>query len=363
MIEAAPLSHLHQSKFESHLSWLHISDMHITADFADNTSDTAADLERFLEDLPSCLEEAEIAPDAVFFTGDVAQSGAAEEYESAETFFVELQERLPHQSRFAPLIIVPGNHDVTWDAIDPKTELKLRRELSNTNNADAICDAADAYIRERHRNYEDFLISGKSAIRVPGDGERFFAHKFFAPVRGVEVGVAAFDSALLSTRKDLVGKATASAVGDLDLQFLRLGRRQLRSVAAPLKDCTIRIALMHHEPLSEWYADPDRELQRQELTKYDFVLRGHQHETRARVAPKIAGSDDFIELAPGALHTQPHWFQGFMAVELDLKSHLMRVTVWSVTGHARRWMRDREFGEDGRTLRALPDKVIRRLRD
>jgi hypothetical protein len=107
----------------------------------------------------------------------------------------------------------------------------------------------------------------------------------------------------------------------------------------------------------EWFAEADRAAQRQELSHYDFILRGHQHETCARVGAKCAGSDDFVELAPGALRTKPHWYQGFMTTELDLRAGLMRLRAWTVSGHGRRWLPDLEFGNAGVEIRPLPDHL------
>ena len=78
--------------FHSDFSWLHLSDLHITADYGDARSDTAADLGRFLDDLPECLDQMHVEPDVIFFTGDVAQSGAEEEYEVAKEFFDHVQD-------------------------------------------------------------------------------------------------------------------------------------------------------------------------------------------------------------------------------------------------------------------------------
>ena len=186
----------------------------------------------------------------------------------------------------------------------------------------------------------------------------------FGLSRNIRVGVAGLNSSWLSTRKDLYknyDKLQVESLADLDLQHLWIGAKQLRAAAISphMENATIRIALMHHEPLSEWYADPDRFTQRQELSRYDFVLRGHQHETQARIGAKVAGRDDFVELAPGALRTKPHWYQGFMTTELDLRAGWMRLRAWSVSGRARRWIPDPEFGNGGVELRLLSDHLRR----
>jgi predicted phosphodiesterase len=364
LLEAPSFLSSPRARFHPDLAWLHLSDLHITADYGDVRSDTNADLSRLLEDLPKRLAESDIVPDAVFFTGDVAQSGEEEEYDAALSFFVDLQQSLPPASRRAPMLIVPGNHDVAWAAIDPTRELALRRELKASEDIVRVVRQHAPYIEERQRQYREFIDKSQGTIETPALDGLAFTYAFPAPARGVQVGVAGLNSAWLSTRKDLFARAGAVAedVGDLDLQHLHLGSEQLRTAAAGIKGLTVKIALMHHEPLSEWYAEADRQVQRQELTRYDFVLRGHQHEPRLRVGAKVAGDDDFLELAAGALRTQPHWYQGFMTAELDLAAGLLRVTAWTVTGHGRRWVRDPEFGNGGCEIRALPNRLRERVR-
>jgi predicted phosphodiesterase len=360
-IGAAELLRLDSVPFNADLCWLHLSDLHITSDYRNPRSDVHADLNRFLEDLPKRLGDLDLAPDVTFFTGDVVQSGTEEEYEVAEEFFATLQQVLPASSRFAPVLIVPGNHDVTWSAIDVKREIELREELKSSSDPMGVLQTHAGYIGDRQRNYRKFIEKLNGTLDIPPLDGLSFTYSFSAPSRGVHVGVAGFNSSWLSTRKDLHTKARKNykSLPDLDLQNLRLGSDQLRDVTTSthFSKSNIRIALMHHEPLSEWYAESDKLIQRQELSRYDFVLRGHQHETCARVGAKIAGSDDFIELAPGALRTQPHWYQGFMTTELDFRRGMIRLRTWSVSGHVRRWLPDAEFGNGGMEFRPLPERL------
>jgi predicted MPP superfamily phosphohydrolase len=349
-------------KFDADLSWLHISDLHLTNDYGDKLSDTSTDVSRLLEDLPNRLHDIKLAPDAVFFTGDVVQSGSVDEYEAAEAFFADLQQALPEPSRLAPIFIVPGNHDVTWSAIEPDRELELRSRLKSHASAMKALEEQADYIAERQKNFRTFMDKLVGTLPIPPLDGFSFTGSFTTPNRTIRVGVAGFNSSWLSTRKDLYTNISiphSSSLADLDLQFLRLGSKQLRiaAISPHLKKANIRIALMHHEPLSEWFAEADREAQRQELSHYDFVLRGHQHETCARVGAKFAGSDDFVELAPGALRTKPHWYQGFMTTELDLRAGLMRLRAWTVSGHGRRWLPDPEFGNAGVEIRPLPNNL------
>ncbi|MDQ1743386.1 MAG: hypothetical protein QOE23_1725 [Pseudonocardiales bacterium] len=347
--------------FKADLCWLHISDLHIKADYDDPKSDTNADLQRFLADLPTCLDDASVKPDVVFFTGDVAQSGSAEEYDHALSFFAKLKQALPEDSRNAPLLTVPGNHDVTWTEIDHEQEIRLRRMLRQAKDLGSVLREHGEYIIKRQREFRRFLEKRQGPSQVDSSDGVSYTKSFSAPARGIRVGVAGLNSSWLSTRKDLLqGRGDASdLVPDLDLQYLRLGSEQLRVANRSLdqQGVNIRIALMHHEPLSQWYSEFDRATQRQELTDYHFILRGHQHETQARIGSKVLGQEDFSELAPGAVHTQPHWYQGFMTTELDLSKHLIKLRAWTVGNQTRRWVPDPEFGTRGVDMRLLTKRL------
>lgn len=359
-------------EFEADLSWLHISDLHLKEEYTDSVSDTSVDLKRFLENLPGCLEDAGITPSVVFFTGDVARSGSSDQYTAAELFFAQLKDSLPEESKEVPFFIIPGNHDVDWNAIEVDAETAMRMELSpeegeefSTEKFAEVITAHDAYISERRANYVAF------AKRFHGGNCDWWAFDSFSSCftdasGRLKVGVAGFNSAWLSTRRDLLKKkhGTDERVhGSLDLESLALGPKQIREIKGSLNafEVDIRIALVHHEPRSVWYRSYDSEVQRREFTDFDFVLRGHQHEPEARQAMMIAGKHGYVELAPGALRTRPERFQGFMAVELDFAAQFMRLTAWKPSSVSGKWVPDSDFGKGGVDFRPLPTPLLARL--
>lgn len=206
------------------LSWLHLSDLHMTADYTDSKSNTNADLTRFLDDLPQCLQEAKITPDAIFFTGDVAQSGYQEEYDAAVHFFNEVKNRVSKGLPTAPFIAIPGNHDVSWSNIDSKEEKKMRARLAKHGvDANEVVKEFAAHILKRHENFVAFSKKFNDPACKPFDGYAFA--QFFEPSTAqINVGVAGLNSAWLSTKKDLYKQP---GLPDFDLQNLLLGRAQL----------------------------------------------------------------------------------------------------------------------------------------
>ena len=65
------------------VTWLHISDLHISV--ADNY-DRHVVLKALLRSFDLLLDRA-ISPDLIFVTGDIAFSGRSEEYDAATKFF------------------------------------------------------------------------------------------------------------------------------------------------------------------------------------------------------------------------------------------------------------------------------------
>ncbi|MFI2842325.1 metallophosphoesterase family protein [Mycolicibacterium sp. PDY-3] len=352
------------------VSWLHLSDLHIDEDFDKSTSDTRADLERFLNDFPEQLEKAGIVPDMVFFTGDIAANGRAKQYKIADRFFQAVRDRLPPApmkmsasapKQPVPFFIVPGNHDVDWDAIDPRIENEMRTRLAEGVEYKDLPKDIRAHTEKRHKNYTRFAkANNESEVKWHGHA---YSKCFQAGRRNISFGVAGFNSAWHSTRKMLLEETVGMpfSAPNLDLQHLSLGGEQIRSAKAEIANSLVRVALFHHPPESEWFRDSDRALQREELNFFDFVLRGHQHEPKASQSVRVAGNDDYIELAPAALRTRPKNFQGFMSVQLDFTQKLMRIRSWTVTNRARRWVPDQEFGDGGIETYKIPETLLNRI--
>jgi 3',5'-cyclic AMP phosphodiesterase CpdA len=356
--------------FEPDLSWLHISDLHIKEEYTDPASDTSADLNRFLDNLPVCLEDAGITPDAIFFTGDVAKSGSPDQYKVAESFFRRLKDSLPEASKKAPFLVIPGNHDVNWNDIDFDSEKEMRKELSPEEGKDfstadfaKVITARSSYISKRRANYVAFAkkFNGKACDWFDVDA---FSRSFTAGPGRLKVGVGGFNSAWLSTRRDLLEGVDERLHPSLDLESLALGPRQIREVKNALDDSKVdvRVALVHHSPTSVWYRGYDNEVQLKDFTNFDFVLRGHQHEPEAQQRRMVAGKHGYVELAPGALRTRPERFQGFMAAELDFSAQFMRLTAWKPSSAAGAWVLDPDFGKGGVDFRLLPTSLLNRLK-
>jgi len=89
------------------LTWMHLSDLHIGGE--DWQRDDV--LKSLVRDLPGLLEKADLRPDLLFVTGDVAARGKKEEYDRAYVVLEEIVKILGLERR-QQVFMVPGNHDV-----------------------------------------------------------------------------------------------------------------------------------------------------------------------------------------------------------------------------------------------------------
>ncbi len=92
---------------------LHLSDLHFGAEgvAADWKADAEVWAKSLLDDLKKLTDE---PVGAVVVSGDIADKAREAEYDAAETFFTKIGDKLgvPRES----FVIVPGNHDVDWEA-------------------------------------------------------------------------------------------------------------------------------------------------------------------------------------------------------------------------------------------------------
>jgi predicted MPP superfamily phosphohydrolase len=288
----------------SPIRWLHLSDFHFEAR---RRWDRRATLTALLDHAEK-LRERGLAPDFVFVTGDIAQSGQRKEYDQAVLFFTELGEKLGLEPR-ERFFFVPGNHDVDRSAIGPGD----RYILAGLNSQDAI---------------EEVLADRPTMALLGGRLESFYAftERLLGPARGwhaerpyrVDVReVHGVDVAVLQ-----LNSAWASGPDD-DKDGLLVGEAQLRDALEESADAFLRIVLVHH-PLGDL-----RDVDQQRLeTLYTgggvhFLLRGHLHRSRTEATQSPDGT--LVELAAGAVYVGGEYPKTHFLTEADLTAGEVRV--------------------------------------
>lgn len=122
----------------------HLSDIHFAVD--GNTI-----LEK-QEKLCNAILQDALKKEVIIFivSGDIAQSGQAEEYEIAYNFFTEIQEYLEKKKELRVLFFfVPGNHDCNFTDDQKNKDDNLRREKVVNERENLSEDELSYYILYR----------------------------------------------------------------------------------------------------------------------------------------------------------------------------------------------------------------------
>lgn len=351
-VEASPIRTSRKSlPRDESLSWLHISDFHIRIDDDAEEFSRSIVVNALLKSLPGLLEEAELVPDIVFFTGDVAFSGTAPEYEKAKLSLTALRGRLPKP---VPIVCIPGNHDVNQPAADVGFDAKLDTELTSMNavRAHLLNDGVHAAERaqgfSRLEKFYDFVADGSSEFGLPQfDGRYFFAVVEELGEPEMKVGIAGLNSAWRSGKRPDGGK-------------LVLGDHQLLKALEALEPAQIRIALVHHPPTStRWYREFDAQRQRDLFQRFDFVLFGHEHDAWSYSVRK--GNTGATHIAAGALFENERTIGSCNAVRLFRRSGMAEIFYWKYVERRDAWDRDVDRAHAGREEIGVDDSLKQRM--
>lgn len=257
-----PLDHLKKLRAGS-LTWLHISDVH----FRESESqqyDADIVIESLLEDIDTRIKSDKLSPDFIAFTGDLAFSGKASEYDLAREFFNQLL-RITALTRDR-LFIVPGNHDVDRN-VSKQVAIAVSKMLTDRQFTNAFLSSSDdrRFLFERFKGYKAFFNEYFKGHLAFDDDHYFYVHSFV--VKDLRIAIIGLNSAWLS------------ASDEDEILKLIIGERQTRAALKAAKGTSpnLTIALLHH-PL-EWIRKFDRSDSGERLrNNCDFILHGHLHE-------------------------------------------------------------------------------------
>ncbi|MFZ2112719.1 MAG: metallophosphoesterase [Solirubrobacteraceae bacterium] len=293
---------------------LHISDLHARVE---TPAGQHLLVEKLLDDLQRLEQERRI--DLVVFSGDCAFDGKPEGFQVARKLLLDpLHELLPQRD----IVLVPGNHDVDHDMIDPIVERGMQDLFVNSDAVEQLLS------EERSREQALRRLSSWQEFHKTWYGEQapralpLLGHLHECQIDGVSVGVAALNTAWRSSSGDDRGR-------------LMLGEQQMRDASSALDAHDLRIVAMHH-PL-EWLADFDESICRQliELNRC-FVLTGHEHKSNPAAQTSARGSAVYSRA--GCLYERRSYSNSYTLLELDVGSH-------RAVARIRRWWPERDaFG-------------------
>ncbi len=258
------------------LQIIHLSDFHLNSK---NLSDWNSYVKKaFIDKLKSLsLDTSKLL---IVCTGDQIDKGGSDYKSIQEAFnlfktevidFICNELSIPID-RF---LIVAGNHDIVRENDSPKIELGSREFFKTYNNIlSAQKDIIDKGEREGvkriipYTEFEDLLY--KDTTRYSS----FLGSAFKYEING-NVGVSCLNSAW-------------RAYDEKDKNHLILGEEQLYRCSEYIKDCDIKIALMHH-PL-DWFGLEKNIISSYINKDYDLLFVGHVHESSTMIQTGFTGT-------------------------------------------------------------------------
>lgn len=305
-------SDLHQGQSESQWLWPNIEDV------------LFSDLEKL---------RSEMGPwDAVFFTGDLTQSGTEEQFAQFDAFMAKLTDKFKSLGCTPCILAVPGNHDLQR----PRDSQKLLQELESFSEDRKLRQSFWEALESPHKKlvsdaFEEFDIWSKRSNFVgathltqgilPGD--------FSATVNtnDLRVGVVGLNTAFLQ----LSGNVGQGEVGLSEAQLQVACCGNAPSWARQHDVCFL---ITHHPP--EWL-DNDSQLRLEhEISppgRFLSHLFGHLHEHRARPNANIINPHVLIQ--GSSLFGQEWWGNkcqrqhGYMAGRTEIfRGKVLNFQLW-----------------------------------
>lgn len=271
-------------------TFLHLSDIHFKKD-ADTPFDAYKDLRNeLIRDAQQHAKEIGDV-DGLLIGGDIAFSGASEEYRFARGWLKEITNHLGVLLD-ERVWVIPGNHDVDRRVVASSM-------LIQDVHANLRASAAD--VDDKLSRYLGKDQQAKKLIFSPIQNYVDFAAAFECDISADrpfwEDDVVLNDESTLRIRG--INSTIVSDENDSDASFkLVLGKRQLELTR---QDGVEYLVLCHHPP--QWLLDQDpvEDLLR---SRARIQLFGHKHRQR------LERIDDTIRVASGAMHPdvrEPNW--------------------------------------------------------
>ncbi len=284
-------------------SWVHLSDVHVGHGDDGYVEDQKLTLQEVERDLKRLVSTANVTPDAVLVTGDLAFSGATrteDEYKRAKQWLrrVAASAGLTEKSVY----LVPGNHDVQRAVdSDPDVAALVRDVRAGVRTLDrALANAADrAMLARRMENYlkfaRGFAPTRDRSETKAGASSALWWRCTIDKGRGLRVSLVGLNTALVSAEEKTFGT---------DQRALSVGMRQLREAFESdfTRDDGLIVVMTHHPFVGGWLRD-ERTVREWIQSRAHMHLTGHVHDADSSLL-RQGGGNEFITIAAGAVHEE-----------------------------------------------------------
>jgi hypothetical protein len=303
--------------------------------------------EQLLQDVAGLLDEEDLQPSLVFFTGDLAFSGKKPEFMWARRFFEQLRDMSAFIDK--SLFLIPGNHD--WErqssgisigsdvsegaAVAPGKGKSssaagggIRVDTSvSDRSAKTSAEGSTSSVLGYDSGLEKLTLTASldnyydavEGIRRPAVAKRELVYAEKSTLNGISVAVVGLNTAWMGDPEP--------AVSDIPWQSVR---NQAEMAFQRARDAQIRITLLHHPPD---YLPKD--VAQSLLDNSDFVLHSHAHSVD--VMPMVTTSGAVV-INGGSDPGNARHPNAYNIVEVDLGKKVVRVYMRRLRGST--WIAD-----------------------
>lgn len=284
----------------------------------------------------------------VLVSGDIAFSGAPDEYLAAELFLSELKNSIRNEGcSVVEILTVPGNHDCALIENDSTRDIVIDHIV----NAGAV-DLSENLVEKCVEVQGAFFDFRESLTNTNPVHDHPLWTEYEFNVNSMLIRISALNAAWMSRLPEKNGELVYP-ISDFE--------SALRETA------DVRMAMLHH-PL-HWYESASFHALRDKLHIHcDFVLSGHEH-TQATVQSNLIESGHCTVVECGAL--QPHGGKSrpeFLTLRIDASNNVTRQRRFRITaeGSAERFGSEEyvtQVGGDKDCISCVSEEFQHELRD
>lgn len=289
---------------------LHLTDFHLNKRTLRDWNDFYKD--SFLEKVKEFNEKSNI--DLVVFTGDLIDK-AGKDLEGATNAFDLFEKNIIKpiletlELDISKFIICPGNHDIVRLADDEIDENGLRTTLISSEKIISFIENSEnlnSFKRiERIKEYKQFeykLYENTNVEKI----QSVFSFSLKFKIGNKTIGISSLNSSWRCYNEN-------------DFGNILIGENQLNNNYKFVKDCEIKIALVHHQ--MDWLAEAEKRTINSHIHKnFDIILSGHVHEGASNMVTGFTGSC-FQNVSPSGLNQirtdNIHFVNGFTIIDYN----------------------------------------------
>lgn len=296
---------------------LHLTDFHLNKKTLKDWDDFLK--EAFLKKIEELQNENPI--DLVLFTGDMIDKAGLDFKEKDDSispttkalniFKNQIIDPIVHKLNIdiSKFIICPGNHDINRNADKPFHETGLKSDLDSIDKVNLFTNLKeDDYDGiQRIKEYKDFEFDLYSEVGEKLQSKFKFSVKL--SINGKTVGVSSLNSSW-------------RCYDDNDFKNLLVGDNQVNDNYQFIKNCDIKVALMHHQ--FDWISEVESKTIKGHISQnYNLIFSGHVHQTDVEFVQNLTGTSLRV-VSPSGLNqirqTDGNFMNGFSIIDYSEES-------------------------------------------